>query len=254
MSEENTLDDFLGDEKKDGSDKPIEPKEEADSIELLLAVLRDFPGPFSIDTAKDQLSKISDTAAKIYFLETALMNLRLEYVEMDFNPDEWMNPEFLRKAKENQEFPIRTSSVNFPIWCNQKIEILKKELEFEAQNPPKERHELNYPDFTNSQYVLMFYYLIKYAGIEPRDKGMDIAPFAKFIHIITGKNFTTIQNSDFYKKLSKAPIVNKDKQLIKDLEVIKAQFERVDLKEIIISIDNDLDEARTEIKYKNKEK
>ena len=99
--------------------------------------------------------------------------------------------------------------------------------------------------FTNSQIVLLFYYFFVYTGLKPR-KEVDIAPLAKFMHIITGKDFTKVANSDFYKKLQKAPNFKSDRELIKDLTAIKPLFEKAQLAEIVKMIDNEIDIARTE--------
>jgi len=106
--------------------------------------------------------------------------------------------------------------------------------------------------FSNSQQVLIFYYFFKHSGLEPR-KNIDIAPIAKFIHLITGKDFNSVNNSDFYKKLKTIPNFKSDKDLIKDLEIIKPLFAKVQLPEIVKMIENEIDLARVEIKHQKKE-
>lgn len=110
----------------------------------------------------------------------------------------------------------------------------------------EEKANVELESFTNSQVVLIFYFFFKYAGIEPR-KDLDVAPIAKFIHLITGKNFTGTANSDVYKKLQKAPNFKTDKALIEDLKDIKSLFMKVELNEIVKMIDNEIDIARSEI-------
>lgn len=102
-------------------------------------------------------------------------------------------------------------------------------------------------EFSNSQLVLIFYYFFKYVGIEPR-VSIDIAPIAKFLHLITGKEFSNVQSSDLYKKLSKAPNHVSDKSLIIDLNRIKPLFQKVELNEIVKMIDNEIEQCRMAIK------
>ena len=101
--------------------------------------------------------------------------------------------------------------------------------------------------YTTSQLVLIFYYGLKYLGIELR-VNCDIAPAAKFIHLIVGKKVSLPSNSDIYKMLRKAPLVKSDKLLVKDLIIVKKAFQQVGLKEVVQSIDNEIDTAKKERK------
>lgn len=134
-------------------------------------------------------------------------------------------------------------------WENQLKNISNQALEKGEKMVKAKEQEMG--DFNNSQLVLIFYYFFKYCGIEPRNT-IDIAPMAKFIHLITGKEFTNTSNSDFYKKLQKVPNFKTEKELIKDLQRIKPLFERVQLSEIVKMIDNELDVARSEMKNKGR--
>lgn len=130
--------------------------------------------------------------------------------------------------------------------CELEIKKLNEVLKLEtATSTPKAKPSLG--EFSNSQLVLIFYYFFKYSGIEPR-VNTDIAPIAKFLHLITGKEFSNTQSSDFYKKLSKAPNHVSDKSLIDDLNHIKPLFQKVELNEIVKMIDNEIDQCRTAIK------
>ena len=96
-------------------------------------------------------------------------------------------------------------------------EFIKLEQELFPETdlkPKKEKNEeiqLNaqqlFEGYTNSQLVLIFYYFFKQYGLEPR-RNIDISPMAKFIHLITGKEFKAITSSDFYKKLNKVQNFN----------------------------------------------
>lgn len=130
--------------------------------------------------------------------------------------------------------------------CELEIKKLNEALKLEAYTTtPKTKPRLG--EYSNSQLVLIFYYFFTYSGIEPR-VNTDIAPIAKFLHLITGKEFSNTQSSDFYKKLLKAPNHIGDKNLIDDLNHIKPLFQKVELNEIVKMIDNEIDQCRTEIK------
>ncbi len=145
--------------------------------------------------------------------------------------------------KSSWDFDLGTP---FDRKCELEIKKLNEVLKLEAHTTaPKAKPRLG--EYSNSQLVLIFYYFFKYSGIEPR-VNTDIAPIAKFLHLITGKEFSNTQNSDFYKKLSKAPNHISDKSLIDDLNHIKPLFQKVELNEIVKMIDNEIDQCRTAIK------
>ena len=114
---------------------------------------------------------------------------------------------------------------------------------------PKAKPQLG--GYTNSQLVLIFYYFFKQNGLEPR-VSIDISPMAKFIHLITGREFKAVTSSDFYKKLQTVPNFKTDKELINDLEAIKPLFKMVKLNEVVKMIENEIDLARNEMKQAKK--
>jgi len=97
-------------------------------------------------------------------------------------------------------------------------------------------------EHNNSQTVLIFYYFFKAIGINIRNN-IDFAPVAKFMHLITGKEFKATTSSDFYNKLRQAPNFKTNKELIRDLEDIKPLFEKVQLKEAVKAIDEEISRA-----------
>nr|WKN35059.1 hypothetical protein K4G66_22025 [Tunicatimonas sp. TK19036] len=161
--------------------------------------------------------------------------------------------------KEFKKFPIDTPEKEFCHKdCDRHVHLKQVEKELEdiyngngrqvsAALQKEVTYAVNLDGFTNSQIVLVFYYFFKYAGIEPR-RDMDIAPMAKFIHLITDKELTSVANSDYYKKLQRAPNFKTDKQLIKDCEIISPYFSKVGLNEIVKMIENEIDLARNELK------
>ena len=102
---------------------------------------------------------------------------------------------------------------------------------------------------SNSQLVLAFYYVLLSWGVQPRIT-IDIAPIARFMHLVSGKPYKRIHNSDFYKKLQCVPNFKSDKGLIKDLTVVKSLLLEVELKEACLLIDREINLASREIRSK----
>jgi hypothetical protein len=88
-------------------------------------------------------------------------------------------------------------------------------------------------------------------GLRPRDT-LSIADAARFMHFVTAKTYTNLNNSDFYKKLKHAPNFKADRELIKDLEVIRSLFLQLGLKPASLLIDQELTSAREEINNSSK--
>ena len=104
--------------------------------------------------------------------------------------------------------------------------------------------EFDVSKFSNAQIVLLTYFYLKELGLEPR-VGTYVSTMIRFIHIITQTNYTKAKNSVFYKLASRAPNFKSDANLIIDLEVIKAEFERVELP--IDEIQKEINIARKKI-------
>ena len=144
-------------------------------------------------------------------------------------------------------FDYSVDEYEFILQCNHELNYLKEVLDLKPEDKKDNSGpSLLHQDFSNSKMVLIFYYFFKSCGIEPR-VSVDIAPIAKFIHLIAGKKLTSIESSDFYKKLRSAPNFKSDKELIKDLEFIKPLFQKVNLNDIVKMIDNEIKTARSEI-------
>jgi len=94
-------------------------------------------------------------------------------------------------------------------------------------------------EFTTSRQLLTIYFLLKSLGVEPRNT-VDIAPVARFAHLITGTTFVKLQNSNLYKKLKKAPNFKEDKALVKDLAFIIPFFKELNLEDTIQLIENEI--------------
>lgn len=107
-----------------------------------------------------------------------------------------------------------------------------------------------FEEFTEYQVILIFDYFFKSCGIETRTN-IDVSAMARFLHLITKKNFTNLQNSEIYLKLRKVPNFKSDKNLLKDLEKIKPLFENCGLKDCIEEINNEIGRCLNEIDKKN---
>jgi hypothetical protein len=102
---------------------------------------------------------------------------------------------------------------------------------------------------SNSQLVLAFHYVLLSWGVQPRIT-IDIAPIARFMHLVSGKPYKRIHTSEFYKKLQRVPNFKNDKELIKDLTVVKRLLLEVELKEASLLVDREINLASQEIRSK----
>ncbi|MCO5948087.1 hypothetical protein [Mucilaginibacter flavidus] len=137
----------------------------------------------------------------------------------------------------HEGFPIDKSVVK-----QYDLEIRKLERIGTVNNPNPEitpSNRLN--DFSNAQVVLIFHYFYEYCKL--KSVIIDKTTLAKFIHLVVGKRVTKIANSEFYKKLNKAPNFGSNKPLIQDLEVIKTLFQDVELSEIVELIETEIKTA-----------
>ena len=183
---------------------------------------------FDFEAIKTELTTIEAPTEKHKFL----MNLLFDYSAKANEIDEM----------EHQYY----ESMGFVQWIKTELQRCEYIQNFEtATTTPKAKPQLG--GYTNSQLVLIFYYFFKQNGLEPR-VNIDISPIAKFIHLITGKEFKAVTSSDFYKKLQTVPNFKTDKELINDLEAIKPLFKMVQLNEVVKMIENEIDLARNEMK------
>ncbi len=111
---------------------------------------------------------------------------------------------------------------------------------------PTTPHQPPIPTLTNSQLVLAFYYGLQSGGFHAR-VNVDMAFIARLMHLATARPYTDVHNSEFYKKLRRAPNFKPDRALIKDLEVIKRRLLEVGLKEAASLVDKEISLAHQEI-------
>ena len=109
-------------------------------------------------------------------------------------------------------------------------------------------------DATRSRQLLAIYYLLKASlGIEARDSST-VSSAARFVHLLTGTKFTTLQHSDIYKKYLRMPNYKKDGQLIEDLKYIRSYFADLDVAAALKLIDEELARAIKELPYGQRQK
>ena len=79
-------------------------------------------------------------------------------------------------------------------------------------------------EYTKARQLLAIYYMLKTQGIEHRENN-SVSGIARLAHLLTGTNFTKIQNSDIYKKYLLMPNYKTGEALLKDLHYIRPFFE-----------------------------
>ena len=185
---------------------------------------------YDFERVKEHLETLPETKAKIKYL----IEIKTEYKQNTPDWDVW-------EYNKGNTFDAK---------CDLEISKIKNLLSLEQPaTQPKAKPQLG--GYTNSQLVLIFYYFFKQNGLEPR-VSIDISPMAKFIHLITGREFKAVTSSDFYKKLQAVPNFKTDRELIKDLEDIKPLFKMVQLNEVVRMIENEIDLARNGMKQAKK--
>ena len=79
-------------------------------------------------------------------------------------------------------------------------------------------------EYTRARQVLLYYFVLKLMGMTKLDNSS--RKYAQFAHVLFAYPIDNIDNSAVYKLLKKAPFVKKDhKELLKDFEFVKSQFE-----------------------------
>lgn len=81
---------------------------------------------------------------------------------------------------------------------------------------------------TSSQQVLWVYFFFRLIGLKLR-VNVEVAVLTRFLHLINNVEIDDYKNSYYYKLLSKAPYVKEDRNLLRDLETIRHQFQQCNL-------------------------
>ena len=103
--------------------------------------------------------------------------------------------------------------------------------------PPLESGSLS--ELTNNQKALVFYYFLRVCDVNPRVT-VDLSTIARGMHLLLGKEFTTIDNSGLYKCLQSVPDLNNPQALLRDLARIQPLFAQVGLKAALQLMEYDL--------------
>jgi hypothetical protein len=231
------------------TEKPVLSKQDFENENVWICDLLNQDIDLANEYIKFKLGRCSDRMEKLQFLYSSRSCFKYTIAELEneLNPDyqneylcyrEGMTKEQMleRLKRYKKALTMTEQAICFYIDCST-IDC-------------KDKKKTNL-EYSNSQLVLIFYYFFKHNGLEPR-VNIDIAPIAKFLHLVTGKEFTAVTNSDFYKKLQSVPNFKTDKTLIEDLQAIKPLFQKVQLNEIVKMIDNEIDLARNEMKQAKK--
>lgn len=127
-------------------------------------------------------------------------------------------------------------------------ELLNNELsiispESDITNEPIDNNIEN--NYTQAQQVLVVHFLLKFLNYNYQN-GMDATVLTRIILMLTGKNINVRINKEMYDKVRKAPNYKSGKELIKDLKVVKIFFESINFKNVIQSIDNEIDRCNSD--------
>lgn len=123
------------------------------------------------------------------------------------------------------------------------VYIAIQRLISEVENNPSEKESPKLSEkhhtFTHAQQVLFAYYLFKLAGIESRFNA-NISACAKILHGITGIPYTSMNNSDLYKRFRSPFDHATPKKVIQDLQLIRSYFEELEDERVLALIDKDI--------------
>lgn len=141
-------------------------------------------------------------------------------------------------------------------FCNAMGDLLS-DLEYNAllqtdNNTPMSTTSEEESTHTEMQQLLAIHYLLK-AGFNAEARGSNsVSQVTQLAHLLMGKKFTTLQNSNIYKKYKKLPNFDSPAQLVKDLKHIRPYFELMELKSVVELINKDLHEAEADKKRDKK--
>jgi hypothetical protein len=100
--------------------------------------------------------------------------------------------------------------------------------------------------FTRSRQLLAIHFLLSVGfGIEP-GSGNDTSSLARLAHLLTGTPYTSLQNSEIYKKYRRLPNIKSGPPYISDLQYIRGFFNELGLQNVIGAIDTEIERERAE--------
>lgn len=100
--------------------------------------------------------------------------------------------------------------------------------------------KLKNPEYTRGRQALLYYYLLKLAGINIRQDS-SLAAYSRFGHALSNWPYTSLDNSPLYEFLKKVPYIKRDRELVVDLEWCRRQFEDINNTEGIAMVQKEID-------------
>jgi hypothetical protein len=108
----------------------------------------------------------------------------------------------------------------------------------------------NSSGFTRSRQLLAIHFLLSVGfGIEPHN-GNDMSSLARLAHLLTGTPYTSLQNSEIYKKYRRLPNIKTGLPYISDLQYIRGFFNEIGLQKVIEAIDTETSREQGEMAKK----
>lgn len=106
-------------------------------------------------------------------------------------------------------------------------------------DPSTPAGEDQFYDLTNNQKALAFYYFLKICGVNPRET-VDLSTIVRFMHLVLGIPYTSVQHSSIYRSLQSVPDLNNSKAFARDIACIQPFFAKVGLKDALQLMKHDL--------------
>jgi hypothetical protein len=227
---------------------------------------------YSFNSVKNELKEIDNPIDKLRYLNER----KAEYLQ-DSDNNKKRNPKFIEQCdieinliKDNLDLEkAKVAAHTEKIVSFEAKPSLKKSKKIKKKSQAKKstgakkiknesadqvKSKSVFANYSNTQQTLIFYYFLTHDCKINIGSDVDTSKVAKFIHLITDKKFTSIQNSEIYKKLSKAPNYKSktDKQILKskidDLETIKPLLVAYKLKSTVEFIDKEIAEYNLELR------
>ncbi len=104
-------------------------------------------------------------------------------------------------------------------------------------------------DITLPRQLLAIYFLLQ-AGWGIDRASHPVSAAARMAHLLTGKKFSKIQNSEIYKKYGEMPQYNKGQKLIADLLFIRPCFEELQISKAVELIDAEINNVKNSTRKK----
>lgn len=193
---------------------------------------------------RPQICEISQRAfqqVKIALSSSPVLQFsQLPALYQEFLTDE-SNDRSLEEMAEQEQLAMKSTEENtialLALYLS--TQQLLSETEPATKEEAAETKQNHVHQFTRSQQVLFAHYIFKIAGIEPR-LNADISTCAEIVHGLTGMPYSTIKNSEIYKKF-RDPIGNSSQTKVKqDLELVRSYFAKLDHPKLLELIDKDI--------------